>query len=96
MTRLCSIKLECQLQFWPNPLHKGGNQAHTDLSSNNHPVNKLYRSQSFPCWMAPLFTCSLLVLLGGAFYVSLTQTLDQMTQRDCRLGVQAACEQLNK
>ena len=46
--------------------------------------------------MAPLFTCTLLVLFGGAFWVSLTETLDQMTERDCRLGVQAACEQLKK
>jgi len=57
-------------------------------------MNRLYRSQSFPCWMAPLFTCSLLALLGGAFWVSMTSTLDQMTERDCRLGVQAACEAL--
>ena len=59
-------------------------------------MHKLYRPQQLPCWMAPFFTCSLLVLLGGAFFYSLTQTLDQMTQRDCRLGVQAACEQLRK
>jgi hypothetical protein len=59
-------------------------------------MNRLYRPQSFPGWLAPLFTCGLLALLGGAFWVSLTSTLDQMTERDCRLGVQAACEQLNK
>jgi len=46
--------------------------------------------------MAPLFTCTLLILFGGAFWISLTASLDQMTERDCRLGVQAACEQLNK
>jgi len=46
--------------------------------------------------MAPLFTCSLLALLGGAFWVSMTSTLDQMTERDCRLGVQAACEELKR
>ena len=42
------------------------------------------------------FTAVLFLLFGGAFWVSITGTLDQMTERDCRLGVQAACEQLNK
>jgi hypothetical protein len=32
------------------------------------------------------------VLLGGAFWVSLTATLDEMTQRDCKLGIQKACK----
>jgi len=59
-------------------------------------MHKLYRPQELPCWMAPLFTCTLLILFGGAFYISLNATLDEMTERDCRLGVQAACEQLNK
>jgi len=45
--------------------------------------------------VAPLFTCTLLILFGGAFWISLTSTLTQLTERDCRLGVQAACEQLN-
>jgi len=31
-------------------------------------------------------------LLGGAFWVSLTTTLDDMTKRDCAAGVQKACE----
>jgi hypothetical protein len=35
------------------------------------------------------------VLLGGAFWVSLTTTLDDMTKRDCAAGVQKACEALN-
>jgi hypothetical protein len=59
-------------------------------------MHKLYRPQELPCWMAPLFTCTLLILFGGAFWVSLTGSLNQLTERDCRLGVQAACEQLNK
>ena len=58
-------------------------------------MHKLYRPQELPCWMAPLFTCTLLILFGGAFWISLTSTLTQLTERDCRLGVQAACEQLN-
>jgi len=57
-------------------------------------MNKLYRPQEFPCWVAPLFTCTLLILFTGAFWISLTGTLNQMTERDCRLGVQAACEAL--
>mgnify|MGYP003136482983 FL=1 len=59
-------------------------------------MHKLYRPQELPCWMAPLFTCALLILFGGAFWISLTGTMTQLTERDCRLGVQAACEQLNK
>jgi len=59
-------------------------------------MNKLYQQQNFPCWMAPLFTCCLLALLGGAFWVSMTTTLNEMTERDCRYGIQAACEALKK
>jgi len=57
---------------------------------------KLYNDPGSPRWFAPAFTTFLFVLFGGALFVSLTGTLDQMTERDCRLGVQAACEQLNK
>jgi hypothetical protein len=34
------------------------------------------------------------VLLGGAFWVSLTTTLDDMTKRDCAAGIQKACKAL--
>ena len=34
------------------------------------------------------------VLLGGAFWMSLTSTLDEMTERDCRAGIQNACDSL--
>ena len=57
---------------------------------------KLYHHPESPRWFAPLFTAALFVLFGGAFWISLNGTLEQMTERDCRLGVQAACEQLNK
>lgn len=33
-------------------------------------------------------------LLGGAFWYSLTGTLDRMTERDCAAGVQKACKAL--
>lgn len=33
-------------------------------------------------------------LFGWAFYYSLTQTLDDLTQRDCEAGVIKACEAL--
>ena len=39
-----------------------------------------------PAWYGPVFT--------AVFIVALTDSLDQMTERDCRLGVQAACEAL--
>jgi|TARA_Y100000033_G_scaffold44697_1_gene47435 hypothetical protein len=57
---------------------------------------KLYNDPGNPQWVAPTLTAVLFVLFGGAFWISLNGTLDQMTERDCRLGVQAACEQLNK
>jgi len=34
------------------------------------------------------------LLLGGAFWVSLTSTLDQITERDCAAGIQRACNSL--
>jgi len=34
------------------------------------------------------------VLLGGGFWYSLTTTLDDMTKRDCKAGVQRACDSL--
>jgi len=34
------------------------------------------------------------VLLGGAFWYSLNSTLTDMTQRDCKAGVQRACDSL--
>ena len=47
-----------------------------------------------PAWYGPVFTAVFVVLFGGAFWLALTDSLDQMTERDCRLGVQAACEAL--
>lgn len=57
---------------------------------------RLYARPQIPQWYGPLFTVVFCLLFGGAAWLSLTSTLDQMTERDCRLGVQAACEQLNK
>jgi len=34
------------------------------------------------------------VLLGGGFWYSLTTTLDDMTKRDCKAGIQRACDSL--
>ena len=34
------------------------------------------------------------VLLSGAFWISLTETLTQMTERDCAAGVEKACNAL--
>jgi hypothetical protein len=34
------------------------------------------------------------VLLVGAFWYSLTSTLDQMTRRDCDAGIERACKSL--
>jgi hypothetical protein len=47
-----------------------------------------------PSWYGPVFTALFVVLFGGAFWLALTSSLDQMTERDCRLGVQTACEAL--
>ena len=35
-----------------------------------------------------------ITLFGWAFHYSLTQTLDDLTQRDCEAGVVKACEAL--
>jgi len=35
-----------------------------------------------------------ITLFGWAFFYSLTQTLDDLTQRDCKAGVVKACEAL--
>jgi len=35
-----------------------------------------------------------IALFGWAFWYSLTQTLDDLTQRDCEAGVIKACEAL--
>lgn len=59
-------------------------------------MNRLHRPHELPCWLAPLSTAVLFVLFSGAFWISLQGSLDQMTERDCRLGVQAACQQLTK
>ena len=34
------------------------------------------------------------LLMGGAFWLSLTSTMDQMTERDCAAGIQKACDSL--
>tara|TARA_Y100001963_G_C6463345_1_gene301195 strand:+ start:55 stop:261 length:207 start_codon:yes stop_codon:yes gene_type:complete len=39
---------------------------------------------------------SLFAAIGVLFFWALTTTLDDMTQRDCNFGVQAACEDLRK
>jgi len=50
------------------------------------------RKGSIRCNAVVTAVCSLLV--GGAFWYSLTTTLDDMTQRDCNAGIQKACEAL--
>ena len=57
---------------------------------------KLYNDPGKSPRVAFAVTTVFILLFGGAAWLSLTSTLDQMTQRDCDLGVQAACEQLNK
>ena len=57
---------------------------------------KLYNDTGNSPWVAFAVTTVFILLFGGAAWLSITSTLDQMTERDCRLGVQAACEQLNK
>ncbi len=57
---------------------------------------RLYARPQSPQWFAPVFTVLFCLLFGVAAWLSLTSTLTQMTERDCRLGVQSACEQLNK
>ena len=37
-------------------------------------------------------TITLIVLFGWAFHYSLTQTLDDLTRRDCEAGVVKACQ----
>lgn len=57
---------------------------------------RLYARPQTPQWYGPVFTTLFCLLFGGAAWLSLTSTLDQMTQRDCDLGVQAACEELKR
>ena len=57
---------------------------------------RLYARPQSPQWFGPVFTVVFCLLFGGAFWLSITSTLDQMTERDCRLGVQAACEELQR
>lgn len=40
----------------------------------------------------PAMTVAASILLGGAFWYSLTTTLDDLTRRDCAAGIQKACE----
>lgn len=47
--------------------------------------------------MRPKISASLLCLaLSAGFWYSITSTLDDLTRRDCRAGVQRACDQLAK
>jgi len=41
-----------------------------------------------------IITAVFCLLLGGAFWYSMTTTLDEMTQRDCNAGIQKACDAL--
>ena len=40
-----------------------------------------------------LFFCSMLAF-GGACFFAISASLQQMTENDCKAGIQAACEQL--
>tara|TARA_Y100000356_G_C11154426_1_gene232440 strand:- start:401 stop:670 length:270 start_codon:yes stop_codon:yes gene_type:complete len=42
----------------------------------------------------PAVTVAASILLGGAFWYSLTTTLDDMTRSDCAAGIQKACKSL--
>ena len=57
-------------------------------------IHKLYQPHEFPSYLAPLFTSILFILFGGAFWISLTSTLDEMTRQDCRDGDVRACMQV--
>ena len=47
--------------------------------------------------MRPFLDSSTLCLaLGLGFWYALTSTLTDMTQRDCKAGVQRACDQLKR
>jgi len=47
--------------------------------------------------MRPFITSTILCLgLTAGFWYSLTSTLTDMTIKDCRAGVQRACDQLQK
>lgn len=43
---------------------------------------------------APVISVLFAALLSGAAFLCLTQTLDELTQRDCNAGIQKACEVL--
>ena len=57
-------------------------------------IHKLYKPMHFPSYLAPLFTTVLFILFGGAFWICLTTTLDEMTKQACRDGDARACMQV--
>lgn len=46
--------------------------------------------------MRTTYATALCLALAAGFWYCLTTTLDDMTRRDCQLGVQAACAALAK
>ncbi len=63
------------------------------------PIKKAYprtRPNQTESLFGAITTLTMFAAIGGIFFFALTSTLDDMTQRDCDLGVQAACEELKK
>ena len=59
-------------------------KLHSGFYSNKRQVNLA----------APVVSVLFAALLSGAAFFCLTQTLNDMTQRDCNAGIQKACEAL--
>ena len=57
---------------------------------------RIYDQPPRGTFMSSLGFFALMAIFSGAIFWALTTSLDDMTQRDCDLGVQAACESLIK
>mgnify|MGYP003135074806 CR=1 FL=1 len=57
---------------------------------------RIYDQQPRETFLSSLGFFALMAIFSGALFWGLTTSLDDMTQRDCDFGVQAACEDLRK
>lgn len=60
------------------------------------PERPLPTTSATPTMRTFLTSASLCLALSAGFWFALTSTLTDMTTRDCRAGVTAACEQLRR
>jgi hypothetical protein len=64
----------------------------TSLNSKKRPQR--FRPEGYSPWTNAIVIAVFCALFGGAFWISLTQTLDQQQRQHCEQGWQPACEKL--